>query len=195
MKNRPRPTSWPPLVATILVAVSALILAPAAAAEPIQYTINFTAGFGIAPTSGSFAYDASTGTISAFTVDWMGATLTAPTLYSNLTGCTGEAAGGDPYEFSILAMQLSGCSDPPITYGWFIITPPTPAVEFYAINVDEEVTLRGNGSEIFTPGNTGTWEITAVPEPRSLALTMLGIGWLTRKRTWPAIRKALRTNR
>jgi len=171
-----------------LAAVAASLLSSPFAAEaaPQTYAIQFTVTQGsIAPTAGSFTYDAGVG-FSAFTVIWNGVTfdLTAesnkPQLYTT--------AGG--YFLGTAADSFALLSD--------TLPQPRTYTNWAAYNFSLG-TLFGFGSWAGTPGvsessvafrevlpvigvdptgqiQVGAFTITAVPEPQSYAMLLAGLG-------------------
>ena len=83
-----------------------------------NYTMQFTATDGIAPTSGSFTYDGTT--FSNFLMEWDGvqfdltAAANSPTV--NTTPNCGPGASGPLASFDLLSLSVPGC--PSLTFEW-----------------------------------------------------------------------------
>lgn len=147
--------------------------APALAA-PTNYTINFSATTGTAPTAGSFTYDPTSG-FSNFLVTWNSQTfnLSAIGVNTGSTGCTGEANTPD-FEFSIMSKSAANCLTSP-AYEW-VGVPRTGGMSFeFDLGVQNFNRTDSIGMLILIPGavaspsSIGTYAISAVttstPEP------------------------------
>ena len=116
----------------VLLLLSVGFLVMRSQAAQITYNIEFTTTSGTAPSSGSFAYDPSTG-FSAFIVQWEGVTFNltsaanAPLQFGS-TGCDSE--GSTPqYGFIIMAQIATGCN---VSYAWGAqSTPPYASFGFH----------------------------------------------------------------
>lgn len=167
------------------------LFAVCASAVPIQYNIAFSGGTPN-PTAGSFTYDASTTTFSAFSVTWEGlnfdltisannpggangCTATPAQLFSVLAGGPGVCAGTNSIGWSgdtVTPTQwLFGFSDTGTGSG-----PPSVGIGAQLIGPAHDPVATG-GSFLVTQATTGT------PEPASIALTLAGAaGLLLRRR-------------
>jgi hypothetical protein len=164
-------------------------------ASPVDYTINFTntETSGLAPTAGSFVYDAGAADpFSDFTVTWDGYTfdLTAGANDPDALGPTPSCLAGLTGGAESFALLDGACSPAPsgyVTY-WaelagtlgFAITNNTlsnyfEVGGFNALTTD--VTQDGSGSWTITPETT-----SAVPEPSALIPVALLCALLVRKR-------------
>jgi hypothetical protein len=166
------------VIGLLLIAVSLPVHA-----SPVNYTINFTTGFGPAPTSGSFTYDSSTGTFSDFVVVWDGysfnLTSSANATFLGSSGCTGEASTG-AYSFELLSQTLTCPSGPDYFWAGQPRVGPTQAFLF-----DAEVSGSAYdqiGTYLPATGKTdssgGGWTISAVITPEPSELLLLGCGLL-----------------
>jgi hypothetical protein len=164
-----------------LLAISA---APAGAST-ITYNILF--GGSDAPTQGTFTWNNVTDTFSNFTVTWNGTTfnLTAsansPTISPTDT-CTGGATGAIA-AFDLLNPPCTG-SDPTTNTVWygsgstiFEVTDNFNAKSGWTCIETGDSDCSGNA---VAPG--GILGIDPVPEPTTLALVLMGAGFVMRKR-------------
>jgi hypothetical protein len=150
-------------------------------ATPTTYLINFTATSGVAPTSGSFIYDPSTG-FSNFTVVWEGVsidlTFSAGNPFVASTGCTNEAAT-PAYGFIIISKSATGCASP--TYFWSASSGGSSIFFFQLHAVSNDLIEAAGAASPSAPASSGTWSITAqsstpaAPAPSSLILTLIGL--------------------
>jgi hypothetical protein len=181
-------------LATAIIFALALHVAHA---SPVTYQINFVATSGPAPDSGSFTYDPAVG-FTSFVVNWLGDSLTPPPTPSggevgfppepgvgpndpvlNGVGCNNEAST-PAFGFIIMSQSATGCS---ATYRWdagknegdggiSVITFDlfTPANSFPDVI---EATKDGTFGQVSSA--SGTWSITAIPEPGPSVLALSGI--------------------
>ena len=95
------------LAATLLV--GHLVTAGAAVAAPMQYTINFTTGIGIAPIAGSFLYDS--GVVSGLTIQWNDATFTPQQLnLGTACGTLQDSTTPSVIASAVLQQTIGPCS-------------------------------------------------------------------------------------
>lgn len=172
-------------------------------AGPIQYSINFTATLGTAPTNGSFFYDASApvgSQFSSFTVTWDGIQfdLTRP---ANLPSFASDGGTCDDNVFAFLETG-SACANHHVglpVWGGDNFT-RNPDADFYFVDQDAANTglleITAYTPSMATQPNEsdeGVFTITpltsTVPEPSSLMLVLAGGGWLLLKRSFPAARR------
>ncbi|MCV2360004.1 PEP-CTERM sorting domain-containing protein [Paucibacter sp. TC2R-5] len=168
------------------VAASLLIAPFAAEAAPQNYAIQFTVTQGsIAPTAGSFTYDAGVG-FSAFTVVWNGVTvdLTAtsnkPQLYTTAGGYfLGTAADS----FALLSNTLpqprsytnwAAYNFSSGTFFGFASGAGTPGVSESMVSFREVRPVIG--VDPTSQVQSGAFTITAVPEPQTYAMLLAGLG-------------------
>jgi hypothetical protein len=167
-------------------------------ATPITYTINFTTTGGVAPTSGSFTYDAAAAIGSHFTnldVVWGGEifdlTFAAnePYLEGDLPGCS-QGPYNSASSFTLLGGSL--CTPTNVTTWDIQANQPMAIVTFLdgvtaefsdALFQDFTTTIA------FTSGH-GTFSITAAPEPSTMGLVGVGGAWLVWKRRQRARQEA-----
>ncbi|MCV2361246.1 PEP-CTERM sorting domain-containing protein [Paucibacter sp. TC2R-5] len=171
-----------------LVAVTAsLLIAPfAAEAAPQTYAIKFNVTEGsLAPTAGTFTYDAGVG-FSAFTLVWDGVTfdLTASSNNPRLSSKRGVISVGTAADsFALLSNTLH---QPRGYTGW--------SADYYAPNREFGFMSRAGGPEVnrsfvyfsevaliphaypFDYYSIGEFSIAAVPEPQSYAMLLAGLG-------------------
>ena len=178
---------------------AAACTAPTAIASPISYTINFTTTAGLAPTAGSFAFDAATNTFTNFVVTWDGLSFdvtgsaNGPSTFGAVPSCTGGL--GSAAAFALLS---GSCAPPPpgVSLGWQADN-VTPTAQGFMFLVSHASTLIVPGQpsapgpidgQLFFFGavvadspnsGAGQWTITAtaptVPEPASFGLIALGL--------------------
>ena len=156
-------------------------------AAPITYNINFTTTSGIAPTSGSFTYDAATTTFTAFTVLWNSATInftSAANINSPSPQACNPGSNTPAGNFQLMA-GTDTCISP---RSWFII-PNAGFSEFTEDFPGGGTGTLGVGKVITGPFSAGTFTIsqasTSTPEPNtimSMATGLLAIGLLTHNR-------------
>ncbi len=190
-------------------------------AAPVDYVINFTlTGGSPLPTSGTFTYDSGGPGFTAFLVEWSGftfdlaASANAPFIYAPadpipcLGGATGHAA-------SFLA--LTACLTPPPQIGetssvgqfWVGMTYPDTGGDFFAFNyspIDSSTPgapfiqislVHGALGPVPSVVGYGPFSAipSAVPEPSTLALTLVAGVLSARKRIAQGLRQAARKNR
>ena len=169
---------------------------PDLSAVPINYVINFTATSGIAPTAGSFTYDAATPVFTNFTVEWQGIIFdhtsfaNAPTITTSnpptcLAGLTGPAAA-----FELLGGGCNGITTPQWVGG--LASPTGTFLNFLHQESPPPnfriVTIFGRHSTPIPPPihSAGDFTIaTTVPEPGTLTLclsALLALGACPSKR-------------
>lgn len=181
-----------------------LVAANAYADTITDYTINFTATSGAAPT-GSFAWDSTTDTFQNFVVKWDGETYTFPDVFTSppqetYAGCGGTAS------VAVFELFAGGCRVAPISFGvnttaisMFGVTNvflggTFPVSAFCSVCTPTVAGLAGQGtvgSVVVTTGSGtggGTGGGTSVPEPGTAGLMLLGFGLVLglRKRVTPA---------
>jgi hypothetical protein len=172
---------WPPLAGVLEVAICAALLAPAATATPVYYTIIFSTSAGIAPDSGYFQYDSAQpagSQFSSFLVAWGGynfdltASANAPLFINNSGACT-----NDVFAFLNTGYACSSHLAPAPEWSG------TQALGVNFLFVDESAigsdTLRINDHLGISTGLTGTghgeWTIAqGTPEPASFVLALTG---------------------
>jgi hypothetical protein len=194
-----RKSLW--IVPVLLIAA---IGAPNAIADTLtSYTITFT-GTGILPTSGSFTYDSTVPNFTNFVVVWssvpidLTASANAPAIGTPLNSCFTSSSGASA-TFSL----LTNCATDP-NAGWFALnTTGTPEFVFEDCTVpatecpnseltDISAIIPGVYIPLFSAGGYGGFTVSAVPEPGTLSLTLLGILLLVvvmrkRARTLPQV--------
>lgn len=180
--------------------------APLVNADPMNYTIDFSApsivAFGDLPTAGSFTYDAATQTFSDFTVTWNGITLDLtdsandPVLPGGpacLDGATGAAA---------TFLFLTACeqpTDPPTNPTWYADC-CTDGETFFVLGYNSyEGGIYFDSDPLNTDTGSreaqGDFSTQVTPEPGSCGLMLTGLCWYARKRIAPGVRQAVRTLR
>jgi len=155
------------------------------------YDINFT-GNGILPTAGSFTYDSTTPSFSDFMVTWDGTTfnLTASAnlpLITPTVSCI--SATGAAASFALLD---GACNPAPPNYTtqWFGAYDTVTDDLNFSFNTTNFVSppfsdlfLEGfGGTGLLTDFGTGSWTISAVPEPSALIPVTLLCAFVLRKR-------------
>ena len=157
------------------------IAAAAVDAGPITtYDINFVPVSGTAPISGSFGWNGTT--FTDFTVDWLGVTfdLTSSANAPNVGGsCTSSAA--TTFEF----LSTGKCGAVTLTtLAWEGIENTTGPTQVFDLNgidgsSDSVVILADGPGPVDTNQSAiGTFSITAVPEPNSAVMILIGVAVL-----------------
>jgi hypothetical protein len=182
----------------VIYAAYAIIFAPVAHATPLQYSIIFTTHYGIAPSAGSFFYDASAigSQFSSFIVTWDGiqydltAAANSPVFEAGALGecsssvflflstgsaCTTHAPGAPSWDASAYS-------------GFFEFLDEDPDFDGILQVIDYSATpmsfLNGAGGFAIEIAATG------VPEPTTLLLVLAGGGWLLYlRRSFPATKR------
>jgi hypothetical protein len=170
-----------------------------AKADNLIYNIDFTATGGVAPESGSFAFDTADSLFSSFEVDWGtfkfdltseanspfalgsascldGASAGPLANFNALTGCIG-AGGGASWS------EVSGESYPsPFYTPLFLLCLSISNCYVDDLMLVAEDSVSGSVPNTLANGTFGVSAATAVPEPRSLVLWLLAPGLALRKR-------------
>jgi hypothetical protein len=186
----------------ICALTAAALGTPVLMADAITYDINFT-GTGILPTAGSFTYDAGATTpFSDLTVTWDGTTfdMTASANSPEITptvGCLSGATGAA----ASFALLDGACSPAPtnFTTQWFgAWDTATDTLNFsfnstnFFVPPRSSIFLEGfGGTGLTTDFGTGSWTISAVPEPSALIPLTLLCAFALRKRSRQATRTRL----
>ena len=184
---------------TCLLLLCLAIGAPPAMSAPIPYRIDFSTQNGIAPSWGSFKFDALTATFTNFTVQWDSLSFdftsiandpgSMPSLGGCLDGATGALAVF--YAFTqcpgggILGAWSAQVQGP--DYGFFFNAGGD--VSFIGVDVTPPADWPSADNA------NGWYSVTAVPEPGSSTLTLIGIGLVMRKQIAAGLRRAIRTKR
>jgi hypothetical protein len=165
-----------------LVIFATLAAASLATASPITYNIDFTTTSGLAPTSGSFTYDAATTTFSNFIVDWDTISFSDLTTIANTEGGTCGASPSSPAN-AFLFLD-TGCGG---TRAWTAsVGPESPFLEFasfFFTGTEGEIDPDGfsivSSQPLIDAGGSFTISpATAVPEPASAGMFGLGFAGL-----------------
>jgi hypothetical protein len=162
------------------------IAAGPAAATTLSYVIDFTGTN--APTSASFTYNSTTSTFTNFSIVWDGHTfsLTGSANSPVINGtdpCLGGSTGGAA-TFKLLTSCIGG--DATTNTVWFgnLSVPDFLITDNFDATSNWTCVESGQAScasGAISPD--GLIEgITAIPEPSSLALGLIGLGWMMRKR-------------
>jgi hypothetical protein len=168
-------------------------------ADNLVYNIDFTATGGVAPESGSFVFDTADSLFSSFEVDWgtfkFDLTSQANTPFAlGSTSCLDGASAGPLANFNALTdcigagggaswSEVSGESYPsPFYTPLFILC--LSISNCYADNLTlvADGSVSGSVHHTRANGTFGVSPATTVPEPRSLAPWLLGLGLALRKR-------------
>jgi hypothetical protein len=168
-----------------------------ALATPVYYTIDFSLIAGtpaVAPTSGSFDYDASTQTFTGFSVVWNGLTYdmtaaaNAPTIFGpyGAPACIGGLTGG-----AASFQLLTGCQSAPsllwtagdcCSYNGIL---PAGSFGFDAGGDGlPSMGILASG----TPSGDAVGTFAIAPEPGTVVLTLIGLGLIVRRRVATYIR-------
>jgi hypothetical protein len=156
-------------------------------AAPILYTMSFTPSFGIAPSSGSFSYDASSLTpFAAFIVNWDGENFDFTSGANDVSGLlvsgTCNTAANNPTDF--FNGINGGCAGAGINFiqragaGVRLGTSPT---------VPNLVQITILGLPQLSEGRSASFTISAVPEPSTFGITIVTLvsGLVLRHRRRP----------
>jgi hypothetical protein len=171
-------------------------------AAPIRHTIQFTGLTGPIPTAGSFFYDPVMPLFTGFFVEWNGRTfdLTASANAGGDIGANGVCGGGlsgAAYAYRNLT-DSSGPCDPPFWTVFVFLTTPEfvfrrdtqtqTASSMIAWSIQAKSNVQIGGSPRPIRGEFTITRQDAVPEPSTVALTLLGGGALAawRRRTRPS---------
>jgi hypothetical protein len=157
--------------------------AAAAIAGPITYDINFSVIAGSpAPTSGVFTYDATTHIFSGFQVVWDGITLdltspaNSPNIFSSMSAPAPTCLGGATAGAASFAMLSGNCSvDDPAFTGDASLQLFDFGTAHNIPNVGSIDIVGSNGPAQGSASVQGSFTITAVPEPASVATTLAGL--------------------
>jgi hypothetical protein len=197
----------------VIYAACSTFFAPVAHAGPLLYIITFTTASGLAPTGGSFLYDASASVgsqFSSFYVNWDGQQfdLTAPAnAPSDGAGALAECAllpfqflstGSDCSTHATGFPNWEGAAPPYESEPVFSFEDNDGASDGGSMYIIDGVTSGSTASPDDTPA-VGEWSIalaaTNVPEPSTIMLVLAGGGWLLyRKRGSPATKRARPTD-
>ena len=173
---------WSLLVSGIL---GGAVLADAA---PIRYDISFTASTGVAPTSSSFVYDASTSTFTDFIVTWHGITFNLTIAANNPVAiglCDTAPPGMTGIDaFAFLSNPTCGAGDS--ASGWRAnnVSAVFVFVRDNRSGTDRILVVGGGGvsPEPLTFA-AGDFSIAPVPEPSTAGvLVAAGLMWAWRQR-------------
>jgi hypothetical protein len=166
----------------LLILITLVAAGSIATASPITYDINFTTALGLAPTSGSFTYDASTTTFSNFSVVWDTISFSDFTIIANTEG---GSCGGSPSSAANAFLFLdTGCGG---TRAWTAsVGPESPFLEFasfFFTGTEGEIDPDGfsivSSQPLIDAGGSFTISpATAVPEPASAGMFGLGFAGL-----------------
>jgi len=160
------------------------------------YTIAFTATVGPTPTSGSFTYDSTLTTFTAFQVVWAGTTtfdLKALANNPTITGtppCIGGSTGA-----AATFLVMTACANGQWDYVTESIGPGAFDFFDYGTGGNYSIATDPNCSNNCLANQAGNYVATATPEPGTSALMLIGLGWLMRKRIAHGFRQATRTRR
>ena len=176
------------VVARLLLLVG--IVAGTATASAITYDINFTDGSPL-PTSGSFNYDATTATFSAFTISWDGQTFDL-TFSANAPGIGGDPCGGltgAAATFGFLTDPTGQCGV--LVYGvnWYEYAPTSGSESFgfEGATIPEPVPanwigISATNLSVSPAGTSGGWTTSvAAPEPSTAAMALIAGAFLARR--------------
>ena len=177
------------MLAVIFVAIGA----PHAQADTMtNYTISFT-GTGILPTSGSFTYDSTTPGFSNFVVVWDGLTfdMTAGANSPGIIGPTPPACLNGDSGAATSFQLLTNCGGPDTAWNSFNGGSETQEMMFITASTSSLCGLAEDCASItggavtnsVTPlgATIGTFtvaEVVPTPEPSSLTLMLLAVGFV-----------------
>jgi hypothetical protein len=170
-----------------------------AVGSSISFTIDFTLTSGSPlPASGSFSYDASTGTFTGFDVVWDGdvfdltsAANTSPYLPAYIEQpCILSGATTGPQEVFNL---LTNC---PTAYWAANDSSVSPTAPSFLIDVGVYDSVTSYGVDVISPGlptappttATGGFDATPAPEPGSCILMLIGLSLVMRRRISTVLR-------
>jgi hypothetical protein len=195
-KTRIRSRLAHPLAAMgVIYAACAIFLPPAVHADSLQYSIIFTTTSGIAPTGGSFYYDAAATVgfqFSSFYVTWDGfrfdltGAANSPIFVSDNGICVDNV-------FQFLSTGTA-CS----THAYYAPDWEAGAGEYDFEDTSSDrngvLIMRAIGGDVNDDGGYGGWAIVLdqvpAPEPSSLMLALAGGGWLLYlRRSSPATKR------
>lgn len=173
----------------LLAAISAV----PASATLITYEIDFSAasiGSGPTPT-GTFTWNTSTDMFTSFMVSWNGhnfnllSSANAP-FVSPTDPCSGATSNpGSPSDTFALFSSSPGCAGGSInTNTYWAATSSAFAISDNRVSSNDYLCIdntASNCAENFTAEGLISG-ITAIPEPSSWALALVGLGWVVRKR-------------
>jgi hypothetical protein len=174
-----------------------------AVASSVYFTIDFTLTSGSPlPASGSFFYDASTGTFTSFDVVWDGdvfdltsAANAAPYLPGYIEQpCILSGSTTGPQEVFNL---LTNC---PAAYWVANDSSVSPTAPSFLIDVGAYNSTASYGVDVISPGlptappttATGGFASTPTPEPGSCILTLIGLSLVMRRRIATVLRLSRR---
>jgi PEP-CTERM motif-containing protein len=169
----------------------ATISAVPASATLITYEIDFeAASIGSGPTpTGTFTWDTSTDMFTSFMVSWDGNTFNllseANAPYINGTdACSGYSTSSPSASYALFFSPCTGSSISTNTYWGATTTGPMLAIsDNRTSSTDYTCIDSGGGTCVETFQAEGLISgVTAIPEPSSWALALIGLGWVVRKR-------------
>jgi hypothetical protein len=161
---------------------------------PVTYTINFNTNiytpfqpsFQVAPTAGSFTFDASnmTAPFSNFTVTWDNAifdlTNVADTRGGPGFGCDSQTAAPQLGISTIFETFAAPCSD--ISYFWSGVYNNSLDIEQFAFIAGNPVCCSDQVDQVYAiePGGVylagqGTYSVSAIPEPAAFTQLLIGM--------------------
>jgi len=166
-----------------LAIVCLTLIAASTATAASSYEINFS-GSNPLPTSGTFTYDPTTATFSDFTVIWDGLTFDLtnsannPAIGNAAPACVGSGTPGS----QTFALLSGACDGPAQEFtGWEALDDSGVSyLDFeteiingiYFDSLTDSGLNQGQGSTGFT---TGSFSITAVPEPSTTGMVICGL--------------------
>jgi len=157
---------------TLLILITLVAAGSIATASPITYNINFTTTSGLAPTSGSFIYDASTTTFSNFIVVWDTDSFDFTDNANTDGGCFGDISPATAFVF-----LNTGCGGTRSWLGFVTsIGNGNEAVGFTLSSTQGEIspiTLFSSSPQASNGGGTFTIS-AATPEPAAACMFALG---------------------
>ncbi len=174
------------LIFLICIAVST------ASAGQISDTITFK-GSGILPSAGSFTYDTTSQSFTAFTVTWDSAIFNL-TASANAPSLNGTECGSSTAATTFTFLTTGNVCGAGATGKWLGLPPEGggPSFEFDDFSADQSsflsVSALPSQGHIPNPDfGTGTFTVqsAAIPEPSSILLAMAGIAVLASKRRFP----------
>ena len=182
-----------------VIALSLTIGGLSAWAGPVSYTIDFTTASGVAPTSGSFDFDATSSTFTDFMVDWHGiafdftASANSPTFSPASATCLHGASGALAAFY-----ELTQCVGPAGDAPWGVRPiSMAPYQDFHLYQAGGGYLMESTEGTSSFDMASGTYSVAATPaaptpEPGSFALTLIGVGLAMRKRIVTGLRLATR---
>lgn len=165
--------------------------AASATAAPILYTINFTTTLGLAPTGGQFSYDAPTATFTNFTVTWNTIVYDLTSMANSGGGSvTGLCVSAPPGAQAFANLTDPSCGTVPGQPGLW--TASSSIQSFHStFNLSPQVCCPSDYWFLSEPGlagpppatfSEGTFQVTAVPEPSTIAMLLGGAALVALRR-------------